>query len=69
MYRYDWYVVSEIKDESYKTDETKIKKVLQDFNRILTFLDNSHIKKMCGDIALEVVREGAYYGYIVATKD
>lgn len=69
LYRYDWYIVSEIKDESYKTDETKIKKVLQDFNRILTFLDNSHIKKMCGDIALEVVREGAYYGYIVATKD
>ena len=69
MYRYDWYIVSDITDESYKTDETKIKKVLQDFNRILTFLDNSHIKKMCGDIALEVVREGAYYGYIVATKD
>ena len=65
LYRYDWYVVSEILDEAYKTDETKIKKVIQDLNKVLKFLDDSHIKKLCGDIALEVVRDGAYYGYLV----
>jgi hypothetical protein len=38
---------------------------MKDFSRILNFLDNSYIKKICGDIALEVIKNGAYYGYIV----
>ena len=61
MYRYDWYIVPEI----YNKD--KIKKedvVLQDFHKILTFLDNSYIAKTCNDIALKVIKDGAYYGYI-----
>lgn len=28
-------------------------------------MDNSHIKQLCGEIALEVVKNGAYYAYIV----
>ena len=69
IYRYDWYIVSEIYDETYKEDEKRIGKVIKDFNTTLAFLDNSHIKKLCGDIALEVVRDGAYYGYVVKTND
>lgn len=38
MYRYDWYVVPEIYDEKVKED-----KVLKDFTKILTFLDNSYV--------------------------
>lgn len=60
LYRYDWYIVPEVYDESYKND-----KILEDFNRILTYLDNSHIKSLCGKIALKVIKYGAYYGYIV----
>lgn len=60
LYRYDWYTVPEILDE--KVNEEK---VLKDFNTILSYLDNSHIKKLCGDIALEVIKNGAYYGYKV----
>jgi hypothetical protein len=60
MYRYDWYVVPEIYDENAKED-----KVLKEFVRILNYLDNSYIKKLCNDIALAVVRNGAYYGYVV----
>ena len=63
LYRYDWYIVPEVLDDSVKED-----KVLKDFNSILNFLDNSHIKKNCGDIALKVIRNGAYYGYIVPSK-
>jgi len=31
-------------------------------------LDNSYIKKICGDIALEVIKSGAYYGYITESS-
>ena len=64
LYRYDWYVVPEIYDNSVKEE-----KVMKDFIRILNFLDNSHIRKICGDIALEVVKNGCYYGYIVPNAD
>lgn len=64
LYRYDWYIVPEIEDEKVKEE-----KVLSDFNTILRFLDNSHIKKICGDIALSVIKNGAYYGYLVPSKD
>lgn len=60
LYRYDWYVVPEIKDDSVKEE-----KVLKDFNNILQYLDNSYIQKVCGEIALSVIKNGAYYGYIV----
>jgi hypothetical protein len=70
LYRYDWYVVPEIYEEFNDEEEPekakKLKeKILKDFTRILNFLDNSYFRKICGDIALEVIKSGAYYGYIV----
>ena len=65
LYRYDWYIVPEVYDESEKV----IEKALTDFDKIMTYLDNSHIKKVCGDIALEVIKNGAYYGYIVPSAN
>jgi hypothetical protein len=65
LYRYDWYITPEIRDESEKSFE----KALIDFNNILGYLDNSHVKKVCGDIASEVVKNGAYYGYISPSRD
>ena len=60
MYRYDWYIVPEVYDESVKED-----KIVKEFQKILNYLDNSYIKKLCNDIALGVIKNGAYYGYIV----
>ncbi len=60
LYRFDWYVAPEIYDDN--VNEEKIKK---DFMRILNYLDNSYIRKICGDIALEVIKNGCYYAYIV----
>ena len=64
MYRYDWYVVPEVYDNKLSED-----KIITEFSRILNYLDNSYIKKICGDIALEVIKQGAYYGYIVEGKE
>ena len=60
MYRYDWYIVNETYDDTVDT-----KKIIKDFNKALNFLDNSYIRKTCMDIALGVIKNGAYYGCIV----
>ena len=64
LYRYDWYVTP----LSYGED-VKEEKVLKDFARTLNYLDNSNVRKVCGDIALSVIKDGAYYGYIVPSTD
>ncbi len=64
LYRYDWYVAPEIFDDTVKEE-----KVLKDFSKILTYLDNSYLKKLCGEIALTVIKEGCYYGYLVPSND
>ena len=67
LYRDDWYVAAEIMDDG----KTKVKeeKVLQDFAKVLNYLDNSYIRKICGDIALEVIKNGCYYGYLASSSD
>lgn len=64
LYRYDWYVAAEIYDDTVKED-----KVLKDFAKILNYLDNTYIRKICGDIALEVIKNGCYYAYLVPSPD
>lgn len=64
LYRYDWYVVPEVVGEDVKED-----KILKDFAKVLNYLDNSNVRKICGDIALSVIKDGAYYGYIVPCAD
>jgi uncharacterized protein YktA (UPF0223 family) len=60
LYRYDWYAVPEIYDDTVKEE-----KILKDFSRTLDYLDKSYIKKLSGDIALEIIKNGCYYGYLV----
>lgn len=64
LYRYDWYVVPYVEDDSIKEE-----KILSELSKVLRYLDNSSIKKLCGDMALRVIVDGCYYGYIVDTKD
>lgn len=64
MYRYDWYIVPEIFDDTVKDE-----KILKDFSKMLNFLDNSYIKKICGEMALKVLVDGCYFGYIVPSND
>lgn len=60
LYRYDWYVYPENVKESAKPE-----KVIEEYTKILTYLDGSYIKKLCGEIALKVVKYGCYYAYII----
>ena len=64
LYRYDWYVAPEIYDDSIKEDI-----VLKDFSKMLNYLDNSYLKKLFGEIALEIIKNGCYYAYIVPSTN
>lgn len=60
LYRYDWYIVPEIYEEKPKEE-----KILKEYVKILNYFDNIHVRKTCGDIALKVIKDGAFYGYII----
>ena len=61
MYRYDWYVVPEM----FNSADLKEEKVIGEFVKVLNYLDNSYIKKISLDIALQVIKNGVYYGYVL----
>ena len=64
MYRYDWFLTPYITDENIKTE-----KVLNNYSKALRILDNFGVKKQLGEIAVKVLRYGAYYGYKVESGD
>lgn len=64
LYRYDWYLIPYIND----SDKVNEDKVLKEFANLLEFFDNSHLKLQCNDLALKVIKNGCYYGYILKTN-
>ena len=64
-YRYDWYMVPEMRTDSSISES----KIIADFTKTLNFFDASHIKKLCGEFALNVIRDGIYYGYAYEGED
>ena len=61
---YDWMVTPQFDKE--KVDKEKL---VKDYSKALKFLDDFKIKKVFGEIALKVIKNGCYYGYIIRTKD
>ena len=64
LYRYDWYITPYVID-----DKVKDEKILNEFAQALDYMDESYVKKLCGEIALKVIVNGCYYGYIIDTKN
>ena len=62
LYRYDWYIYPENVSANAKPE-----KVIEEYAKMLSYLDRSYIKKLCGEIALKVVKYGCYYGYLIDT--
>ncbi len=63
LYRYDWYVTPYVIDDNAKSE-----KILADFTKALDYLDESGVKKLCNEMALKVIVNGCYYGYVVDTS-
>lgn len=66
LYRYDWFVTPFSEKDITTSTESKI---LKDFSKVLNYLDNSDIKRLFGNIALEVMKTGTYYGIILDFND
>lgn len=60
LYKYDWYVIPYLVNDKANSDNA-----LKDFAKVLEYLDNSNVRKFFGDCALDVIRDGCYYGYMV----
>ena len=63
-YNYDW-TLTPIMGEGKVNDE----KILSDYNKCLFILDSFSIKKNLGQIALKVLKDGAYYGYLLEQEN
>jgi hypothetical protein len=61
LYRYDW-MITPIVNSNTQIDN---KKITNNFYKALNFLDSFGIKKYFGEIALKVLKNGCYYGYLV----
>lgn len=64
MYRYDWFVTPYINSDKIKED-----KILDGFYKILNYLDNFQVKKYFGEVALKVIKNGCYYGYMIPKRE
>ena len=63
-YLYDWMVTPYIVSNNLKQD-----KILDSFYKAVNYLDNFHPKKFFGEVALKVIRNGCYYGYLIPRAD
>lgn len=61
LYRYDWMLTPSI----YTDKEKDYGKIKDTFNKALLYIDNFNVKKNFGEIALKVITEGCYYGYLI----
>lgn len=63
LFRYDHFITPIIYDDKISED-----RVVKNWFQAAQLLDNSNLKKLFGEIALKVVRDGCYYGYRMETK-
>ena len=79
LYKYDWFITPYINNclglldqdsglADQGGDEAELKqrkKIFTNFFKVLNFFDQFEIKRFCGEVALKVVKNGCYYGYLV----
>ena len=65
LYRYDYYVVT----HNYKKEKANKTKILTEFQNVLKYVEDSNLKKIFNDKAMEVMKHGCYYGYRIENKE
>lgn len=64
LYRYDWFITPHRYDEKIKAD-----KVIEGWVKSSIYLENCDLKRVFGEIALKVLQDGCYYGYVLDEQD
>lgn len=67
LFKYDWFITPMVYDEKLRMNHNK--KVIEGWYKSSRYLENSNLKKVFGEIALKVVRKGAYYGILIPQSD
>ncbi len=80
LYKYDWFITPYIMNcEGLIVDESNSislvakndldlkerKKIFNNFFNVLNFCESFEIKRFFGQVALKVIRNGCYYGYLI----
>ena len=78
LYKYDWFItpyimnceglITEEQDSILQKESLDLKerkKIFNNFFNVLKFCQSFEIKKFFGEVALKVIRNGCYYGYLV----
>lgn len=75
LHRYDWMItpvvnrgLAVVPGQIPEVSETSKNQFLEDFFKILKCFDEFGVKQFCGDVALKVLRNGCYYGYLTTTS-
>lgn len=76
IYRYDWMItpvvnrgLAVVPGAVPEVSQNSKNQFLKNFFEILRHFDEFGVKKFCGDVALKVLRNGCYYGYITTGSD
>jgi hypothetical protein len=64
FYRYDWFITPYVVSNKITPE-----KVIEGFDKSNQFLDAFGVKEYFGDVALKVLRQGCYYGYLVRNSE
>jgi hypothetical protein len=64
LYRYDWHLTPYV-----ISDAVSKEKIVEGFNKAIYYLDRFEAKRNFGEISLKVLRNGAYYGYVIRQTD
>lgn len=64
LYKYDWIITPIVADKSVNTD-----KVIEGWYKASLLLENSNVKQTFGSIALDVIRNGCWYGIMLEKSD
>lgn len=59
MFNFDNIVIPHLKDQGYPEN-----KLINDFQKVLDFVDNLFIKNLLKNITFSVFKDGVYYGYL-----
>lgn len=65
LYKYDW----ELNVSTFTEKEKDLAKIKETFNKALLYIDNFNVKKNCREIALKVIKDGCFYGYLIDQGD
>ena len=60
LYKYDFFITPHVYDNKVNS-----KKVIEGWWKSSIFLENSHLKRNFGEIALKVIKRGCYYGLVI----